>query len=101
MGDTAAAGNAPPFFLTNKLAPSAVFAVNNSTVNVDAEAESLTFAGGATWRVSGGGRGGGGTGAGTMVVAARGTGLAVPRRGSTRTAPTAAITNSAKTPTAG
>jgi hypothetical protein len=47
IGDTAAAGRAPPFFLTNKLAPSTVFAVNNSTEKAAAEDESSGFAGGA------------------------------------------------------
>src|SRR2546430_17499879 len=59
-GATAAAGKVPPFFLTNKLAPSAVFAVNNSTEKVAAEDESSPFAGGGMCRVSAGTRGGGG-----------------------------------------
>jgi hypothetical protein len=46
-GDTAAAGSAAPFFRTNKLAPSAVFATSNSTEKVAADSESIAFSGGA------------------------------------------------------
>src|SRR5881275_1372808 len=67
IGEIAAAGSALPFFLTNKLAPSSVFANCNSTVNCAAFAESAEFAGGGTCRVSAGARGGAGIGRGEVA----------------------------------
>src|SRR5687768_1186192 len=64
IGATVAAGSETLSLLRTKLAPSGVFATRSSTAKAAALRESVTFAGGATRRVSGA--------AGSVVVAGAG-----------------------------